>query len=64
MRLFPSVLCRLMVTNDAAGGGAEDAVMAGKVASNTADRGALQAPSRLSRHRGTAGSHYNGEGRR
>jgi hypothetical protein len=57
LSLFPSVLRCLMMTDDTAGGGAENAVMAGKVASDTADRGALQAASRLSGHRSPTGSH-------
>jgi hypothetical protein len=57
LSLFPSVLCCLMMTNDTAGAGAENAVMAGKVASDTADRGALQTPSSLSGHRSPTGSH-------
>jgi hypothetical protein len=55
--LFPRVLRRLIMTNDAAGAGTQDAVMAGKVASDTPDSGALQAASRLSRHRSPIGSH-------
>jgi len=39
--LFPSVLGRLMMTNDAAGAGAENAVMAGIVPGGSADGCAL-----------------------
>ena len=39
LSVFSSVLRRLMMTNDAAGAGAENAVMAGKVASDTPDSG-------------------------
>jgi hypothetical protein len=46
-----------MMTNDAAGAGAENAVMAGKVASDTPYSGALQTPSRLSWRRSPTGSH-------
>ena len=55
--LFPSVLGRLMMPDDAAGAGAENAVMASIVPGNAADRGALQAASRLHRRRNPAGSH-------
>ena len=55
--LFPSVLRRLMMTNHAAGAGAEDAMMAGNVPSDSPDGRALQAASRLSRHRSPTGSH-------
>jgi len=41
LSLFSSVLCRLMMTNNASGAGAENAVMAGKVASDTPDSGPL-----------------------
>jgi hypothetical protein len=54
---FPSMPCRVMMTNDAAGAGAENAVMAGKVASDAPDSGALQAARGLSRHRSPTGSH-------
>lgn len=57
LSLFPSVLGRLMMTNHAARPGAEDAMMAGNVTSDSPDRCALQAASRLSRHRGPTGSH-------
>src|SRR4029077_20669987 len=49
-RLFPSVLGRLMMTDDAASTGAETAVMAvmaGIVPGDFADGGALQAARRL-----------------
>jgi hypothetical protein len=39
--LFPSVLRRLMMSNHAAGAGADDAMMAGKVTSDTPDSRAL-----------------------
>ena len=55
--LFPSVLSRLMMTDDAAGAGAENAVMAGIVPGDSADGGALQAASRLRRSRNPTGSH-------
>ena len=55
--LFPSVLRRLMMTNHAAGAGAEDTMMAGKVTGNTPDCRALQAASRLSRHSGPTDGH-------
>jgi len=45
--LFPSVLGRLMMTDDAASTGAENAVMAGIVPGDSADGGALQAARRL-----------------
>jgi hypothetical protein len=45
--LFPSVLGRLMMTDDAASTGAENAVMAGIVPGDFADGGALQAACRL-----------------
>jgi hypothetical protein len=45
--LFPSVRRRLMMTNHAARAGAEDAMMAGKVTSDSPDGRALQAASRL-----------------
>lgn len=53
--LFPSVLGRLMMTDDAAGAGAENTVMAGIVPGDSADCGTLQAASRLRRN--PAGSH-------
>jgi hypothetical protein len=55
--LFSSVLCRFVMTNHAAGTGAEYAMMAGKVTSHSPDGRALQAASRLSRHRAPTGSH-------
>ena len=55
--LFPSVLRRLMMTNHAARTGAEDAMMAGKVTSDSPNGRALQAASRLSRHCGPTDSH-------
>jgi len=55
--LFPSVLRRLMMTNHAAGAGAEDTMMARKVTGNTPDRRTLQAASRLSRHSGPTDGH-------
>ena len=39
--LFPSVLGRLMMTNDAAGAGAENAVMSSIMPGDSADGGAL-----------------------
>src|ERR1700730_996825 len=57
--LFPSVLVRLMMTNDAAGAGAENAVMSSIMPGDSADGGALQAASRLNRPRSPAASHYN-----
>jgi hypothetical protein len=39
--LFPSVFGRLMMANDAAGTGAENAVMAGIMSGDAADGGAL-----------------------
>jgi hypothetical protein len=48
---FPSVLGRLMMTNHAAGAGPENAMMAGKMPSDSADCGALQTASRPSRRR-------------
>ena len=39
--LFPSVSGRLMMANDAAGTGAENAVMAGIMSGDAADGGAL-----------------------
>jgi hypothetical protein len=56
LSFFPSVLRRLMMTNDAASASAENAVMAGKVASDPPDGGALQAASRLSGHRSPTGN--------
>ena len=47
LRLFASVLSRLMMTDDAPGTGAENAVMTGIVPGNAADCGAFQAASRL-----------------
>jgi hypothetical protein len=41
LSLFPSVLRCLMMTNDAASASAENAVMAGKVASDSPDGRAL-----------------------
>ena len=55
--LFPSVLVRLMMTNDAAGAGAENAVMSSIMPGDSADGGALQAASRLNRRRCRTGSH-------
>ena len=44
---FPSVLGRLMMTDDAPGAGAENAVMASIMPRNSAHRGTPQAASRL-----------------
>ena len=55
--LFPSVLVRLMMTNDAAGAGAENAVMSSIMPGDSADGGALQAASRQNRRRCPAASH-------
>ena len=55
--LFARVLVRLMMTNDAAGAGAENAVMASIMPGDSADGGAPQAASRLNRRRCRAGSH-------
>ena len=54
---FPSVLGRLMRTDDAAGAGAENAVMAGIMPGDSTDGGALQTASRLRWIRSPAGSH-------
>jgi len=48
--LFPSVLGRLMMTDYAAGAGADNAVMPGIVPRDSADGGALQAAGRLRRN--------------
>jgi hypothetical protein len=45
--LFPGVLGRLMMTDDTARAGAEDAVMAGIMSGNSADDRTFQAASRL-----------------
>jgi hypothetical protein len=55
--LFPSVFGRLMMAYDAAGTGAENAVMAGIMPGDAADGGALQTASRLRWNRNPAGSH-------
>jgi hypothetical protein len=57
LSLFLSVLRRLMMTNHAAYAGAEDAMMAGKVASDCPNGRARQTTSRLSRNCGPTGSH-------
>jgi hypothetical protein len=51
------MLGRLMMTDDATGSGAENAVMAGIVPGNSTDGGALQAARRLRRRRNPAGSY-------
>jgi hypothetical protein len=53
--LFPSVFRRFMMTDDATGAGAKNAMMASKVPGHSADGRALQAASRV--HRNPAGSH-------
>ena len=45
--LFPSMLGRLMMTDDAPGAGAENAVMASIMPGDSADGGTFQAASRL-----------------
>jgi hypothetical protein len=57
LSLFPGMLRRLMMTNDAAGTGTENAVMTGKVASDSPDSRTLEAASRLSGRCGPTGSH-------
>src|SRR5271163_2683121 len=59
--LFPSSLGRLMMANNAAGPGTEDAVMSRKVACDPADCRALQATGRVRRLK-PAGSHEKSEG--
>jgi len=53
--IFLSVLGCLMVTDDATGPGAENAVMSRKVPCDAADRGSLQAARRVRRSRNPAG---------
>jgi hypothetical protein len=53
---LPSVLGLLMMTNDAAGPGAENAVMPSIMPGDTADGGTLEATSRLNWRRCPAGS--------
>ena len=55
--LLPSMLGRFMMTNDAARAGAENAVMAGKMSSDSPHCGALQAAGRPSWRRGTTHGH-------
>jgi hypothetical protein len=57
LALFPSVFGRLMMANNTAGAGAENAVMAGIMPGDAADGGALQAVSRLCWSRDPANSH-------
>jgi hypothetical protein len=57
LALFPSVFGRLMMTNDAAGARAENAVMSSIMPGDSADGGALQAASRLCWSRDRANSH-------
>src|SRR5271155_2799851 len=56
--LFPSVLCRLMMTDDTAGAGAENAVMAGIMPGDGADSGALQAARRQRWSRNPGGRRF------
>jgi hypothetical protein len=53
--LFPSVFRRFMMTDDATGAGAKNAMMASKVPGHSADGRTLQAANRV--HRNPAGSH-------
>jgi hypothetical protein len=53
----------LMGTDDAAGAGAENAMMAGIMPSNATDDGTLQTASRLHWSRNPAGCHQNDKGR-
>jgi len=55
LRLFPSGLSGLMMTDDAAGSAAKNAVMLRKVPSDATDRGPLQAARRVRRSRNPAG---------
>jgi hypothetical protein len=60
--ILPSVLFRLMMADDAAGAGTENAVMPGNVPGHPADGGALQAPGRLNRHCDGADRHWKHQG--
>jgi hypothetical protein len=56
LSLFPSVLRGLMMTNNTAGAGSEDAMVAGKVTSGTPDNRALEATSCLGRRGSPTGN--------